>query len=223
MDKWLDVGTTAIPRLTLERCLGSFLDFIDPCGYKLRWIFHLDQYPEPGLERYWQDTLNQALRLAPRFDSAVIMASTTNQSWGVSVRRIMREVEHDLLWIEDDYVWLRPWRVDDMLAYARDGYNFQRKKVKFGATSPTFWRKHTVDYLLEHFPRHPEKASENEVKRILSHRRRRGAGFMMQAEYGPIGNVFKHPVCEHIGREELLKHGFTHNFWGVPLDEPAPA
>ena len=215
-EKWLDVGTTAIPRLTLERCLGSFLDCIDPCGHKLRWIVHLDQYPEPGLEQYWQDTLNQALRLAPRFDSAVLMASTTNQSWGVSLQRIMEQVRHDLLWIEDDYVWDSHWRVDDMLEAAVDGYNFSRKKVKFGATSPTFWKRHTVDYLLAHLPQPIERASENAIKRILSHRRRNGAHFHVQQHYA---HNMARECCHHIGRSELLKLGFTHNFWGVPLAE----
>ena len=82
--KTIDVLTTSIPRLMTSRSIGQFLDaFEDRDDYRLRWLFHLDQFPY--LEAAWDESLRDALTMIPRFDDALVMASRSNVGFGGSV------------------------------------------------------------------------------------------------------------------------------------------
>ena len=76
---WIDICTTSTPVLLTEQCIHSLLvRMVDRFDFKLRWIVHLDQYPLPGLEKYWNENLQQIIKLSAWFDDAIIMASRTN-------------------------------------------------------------------------------------------------------------------------------------------------
>ena len=103
---WIDVATTSTPVLLTEQCIHSFLvHFRDRFDYRIRWVYHLDQYPLPGLEKNWEENLKMAVKLKSWFDDALIMASDTNQSYGMSVVRVMKEIQNPVFWIEDDKYW----------------------------------------------------------------------------------------------------------------------
>ena len=110
------------------------------------------------------------------------MLPRENQSYGGACLNLFRASRFDVLWIEDDWKWIKPFRLADVEAAARDGFNFHRGGVRVGATSPTFWKRHLIEYLLERYPSPPRKASELQFKRILH----RGGGFRNNMHLGSI-------------------------------------
>ena len=159
-----------MPRLLTEKCIGSFLDhFTDRKDYNLRWIFHLDQYPVPGLEMNWEENMRQAVAMSGLFDTALLMGNQTNQSYGGSVYRVMREVNHPVLWIEDDKLW----KCGFSLAVIRkkvkdagaDSYCFSHQ-IAPGTTAPTFHEQGVIDKMLSNYPEPHWSICEKDLLRV---------------------------------------------------------
>jgi len=167
---WIDIATMAVPRLLTERCVSSFLShFSDKADYRLRWIFHLDQYPYPGLEVNWEENMKQAITMSNVFDDALIMGSRVNQSYGESVCRVMQEVIHPVFLLEDDKLWIRDFSLRDVrqliAAEKADSYNFYQWAVP-GSTSPTFFERDVIKVLLENAPTPRREFTELDFIRI---------------------------------------------------------
>jgi len=199
---WIDVCTMAIPRLSVERCLGSMLDCMqDRDDFRLRWLCHLDQYD--GLEEHVEDTLRQMVGLCALFDDATILASKTNQGFGRGARHLLQLVEHDTLWIEDDWLWTKPFCLAEVLRVTKDCYSFVTGKTVAGAMHPSFWKKHVIDYLLEHYPPTLERIHEGTIVKILR----------------PFSICHDSPSpTKHIGLELMKDLGFTHGWNGQRLE-----
>ncbi len=201
-NKWVDVGTTIIPRSLTEKGIGSFMDCMDHTGYRLRWVVHLDSVP--GLEHHWDENVRQIEQLSHRFDEVVVMKSHENQGYGVAVHKVMSELNYDTLWIEDDWQWRYTFKLADVKANAQDGFYFWRPHVRMGNTGPSFWRFYVIEYLLSHWPENP---SELAFKRVLR---------------GVFRNNNKHigipkRTCLDIGREVMANEGFDRNLQGKDL------
>jgi len=161
---WIDVGTTSTPVLLTERCIPSFLKhFTDRSEYRLRWIYHLDQYPLPGLEQFWEENLQQAVRVSKLFDDALLMASRVNQSYGTSCCRVMSYAENPYFHIEDDKEWIKDFSLKDikerMQRANADAFNFHHKGLT-GSTAPNYSNLGVVQKLLENAPKPHWKITE---------------------------------------------------------------
>ena len=201
----VDVCTTSIPRLLTSYTMPQFLGRMEDRGdFRLRWFFHLDNLPD--LDRYWAGSLAQAQSVAPLFDEAVLIARTANLGYGGSILELLRRTENDVLWIEDDWEWLKPFRLADAFAACRDGYNFGNPGIMIGATSPNLWRRRVVDYLIDNFGR-PERASERGIKHRLRGR------FRSNSRRGRIPPG----LIREIGRRRLGEFGFQKTFFNVPI------
>ncbi|NQU12087.1 hypothetical protein HQ590_14930, partial [bacterium] len=141
--KKIDLVSLALPRLTTQLCIQSFLrSWADRDRFHVRWIFHLDQYA--GMEHNYLENLQMAAGLAGEFDESLLLTTKHNLGYGGSYARAFGLVEHDVLNVEDDFLWLRPnsWRLADVIRAtgSRDGFSFQHQNVRFGGTTPAFWR-----------------------------------------------------------------------------------
>ncbi len=168
-EKWMDVGTTAVPRMLTSACIGSFLSVCDSHGYKLRWIVHLDSYPRHGLNHLWGQNKVQIEALANSFDDAILMFSDNCRGYGESVHKVMSKTTNPVLWIEDDYLWLFPFRLEDLRLEETDFASFMvsgQSRAYFGSTCPSFWGRRAVDCLLQQYPK-DHRISEVTIKRII--------------------------------------------------------
>jgi len=156
---WLDVGTMAIARETLGRCIRSFLDHLsDRNDYRLRWICHLDQNGTGGMEDRWVSQLNEIVEASSLFDDFVLIANQTHVGYGGSFFRILREVRNGLLYTDDDQLFDRDIRVTDAIASGFDHYNWHNGEI--AGTVPSYWTRNLVQYMLDHYPRNHKRITE---------------------------------------------------------------
>jgi hypothetical protein len=205
----LSVCTTAIPRLLVERCVGSFLDCMaDRAEFRLHWKVHLDQYP--GLEEYRAETRQQIQRLCSRFDTAVVLCPEKQALFGGAAKALFAESMSDTLWIEDDWLWTRPFRLADVRArLAETGatqFSFVGVKAAVGNMHPTYWTAEQVQYIAKHFPEPLEEVCEGTISKVCG----RGG-------FGLCSSPAINGCCRHIGNEQLIAMGHTHNHVGQPL------
>lgn len=207
----LDVGTTALPRLLTVRGIGSFLDrFSDRHKYCLRWIFHLDYMD--FLRDNWIDNLAQATALSVRFNDALILVSTTNQGFGGSMLNVLRHARNDMLWIEDDKLWVKSFRMARVQRACRDAFNFGRTGTRVGCTTPSFWRLHVVEYLRDWL------AKQANIRRITERRIKHALHF--EAGFQSNQNHAGLPIdpSRDMGKQQLYDAGFKKDFFGVKLE-----
>jgi hypothetical protein len=201
--KWIDVGTTVIPRNLTERGIGSFLSCMDRGNYKLRWVVHLDHVP--GMEQNRDENLQQITELAKQFDDAVIMESTENQGFGRAVHKVLSCLERDSLWIEDDWEWTKPFRLVDVDSNTKDKFCFIQPNCPIGLTGPSFWKFHVIKYLLDHWP---TPATEGTFSTALS-----PSGYRTNATRGAVP---RRPLRD-IGREAMANMGFNRTLQGINI------
>jgi len=195
----LNVCTMAIPRRLVGKCIGSLLDNIkDRDQYRLHWRCWLDDYP--GLGKHHGVTLKQINRVAERFLTAEVGDPGYRQGFGGSVYCLLRHVRHDVLWVGDDWLWIKPFSLARVLEQTDDCFTFVGGKAQAGVMHPTVWRRHVVAYLLAHWPEgNMEAIHEGTIRRIVS----------------PKHELAQDPeitgqVCRHIGDKQLAKLGITH-------------
>lgn len=173
--KWIDVGTTAIPRLLTERCIGSFLDrFEDRNDYRLRWIFHLTRYYVPNFDKFWAENLKMAVDLSERFDDVVILGNRKWTSYGRAFWNVIEQCQNDLLLIEDDKLWHKPFRLREIEAAAADimVFSFPRCKLPLPGpvpftTAPAFHHYHAVQWWREHYPADKDRLADRTFYKIF--------------------------------------------------------
>lgn len=206
------VCTTAIPRLLVERCIGSFLDCMeDRADFRLNWLVHLDHYPK--LEEYHAETLQQIRNIAPRFDTNLfVFQPKKNVGFGMAARELFDFACHyDTLWIEDDWLWERPFRLADVRArLAETGatqFSFVGVKADVGNMHPTYWTEPQVRYVAEHFPEPLSAVCEGSIVAVCKQ-----GGFTLCSSPAING------CCRHIGNEQLIALGHTHNHVGQRLE-----
>ncbi len=109
---YIDVATPALPRMLTESCIGSFLDkWEDRADFHVRWIFHLGLYHEADFNKQWQANCDMARRVADRFDESVLLLNNFWTPYGVAVWNVLEQVQNDVLWIEDDKLWHKSFRL----------------------------------------------------------------------------------------------------------------
>ncbi len=163
---WIDIGTLAIARKLVKQGMESFLDCMtDRDDFRLRWIFHLDTYPFPGLEQYFDETLQQAIEVSHLFDDALIFASRSHQGFGGSFLRVINEVRNGFFSIEADFHWHKPFALRELLDRKQDYVSF--KGTPIGSISPSYWCYSLAAYLRNHYPRIPSHATARDFMRIL--------------------------------------------------------
>lgn len=191
---WIDIGTLAIARKLVKQGMESFLSCMtDRDEFRLRWIFHLDTYPFPGLEQYFDETLHQAIEVSHLFDDAVIIASRSHQGFGGSFLHVIREAKSDLFSIEADFHWHRPFSLQSILDRKQDYVSF--KGTPIGSISPSYWSPCLVAYLRNHYPSPPQHATARDFMRILG------------PEFGPIFSWRQYTMDQ---RQALRDLHFTH-------------
>lgn len=200
MDNWLDVTTTAIPRLTTRACIKSFLSSMDPGRHKLRWIFHLDRYP--GLEQNFEANKAQAQEVAKLFDAAVLMEADEQQGFSGSLYEVWSKTDQHVLHIEDDWFWHHPWKLQDVLDIARDGYSFCHRRARTGVTSPSLWKRHVIESVLAAWPKN-RPINENWLRIFCHHRMR----YRNAKEWA--GGVCR--PCSDVGRNAMRHFGYQLN------------
>lgn len=200
MDNWLDVTTTAIPRLTTRACIKSFLSSMDPGRHKLRWIFHLDRYP--GLEQNFEANKAQAQEVARMFDAAVLMEAEEQQGFSGSLYEVWSKTDQHVLHIEDDWFWHHPWKLQDVLDIARDGYSFCHRRARTGVTSPSLWKRHVIESVLAAWPKN-RPINENWLRIFCHHRMR----YRNAKEWA--GGVCR--PCSDVGRNAMRHFGYQLN------------
>lgn len=168
---WLDIGTMCIPRLCLDASIRSFFEhWQDRDRFRVRWIFHLDQYGLPGLEQYWREQVEQAVELTELFDDVVLMATTRNRGYGDSFHRVLSVVVHPFFYSDDDNIWRRP--IELSFAYDSTYDHFSFNNAAPGGTSPAYWSFPMVRHLLYHYPANHRKITELALRATL-----KGAAF----------------------------------------------
>lgn len=208
---WLDVTTTAIPRLCTKACIGSFLKAVDVRPYKLRWIFHLDRYP--GLEQYFEANKAQAEELAEQFDDFVLLEADTQRGYSDSLREVWSRTKNHVLHIEDDWIWDRPVRMADVMAVAKDGYAFMHRRARAGVTGPSLWKRHMIEAVLAAWPAN-RPVTENWL-RIFCHYRML---FRNSSEWA--GGVVR--PCKDVGRRVMKHFGYQQNAESLNLVQYRP-
>ncbi len=172
---WVDIGTTAIPRLLTEKCIGSFLDkFQDRADYRLRWIFHLTRYYVPNFDKDWAANLKQATDLSERFDDVVILGNRKWTSYGRAVWNTLERVENDVFWVEDDKLWHKPFCLKDIVAKDSDIVVFSfpnqttppPEPVGF-TTGPAFHRIHAAKWWRENYPVDRDRIAERTFSKMF--------------------------------------------------------
>ncbi len=199
---WIDIGTLSIARLMVTEGMTSFLDhFEDRADFRLRWIYHLDTYPWEGLESHFTATLAQAGEMAQHFDDALVMASWGHSGFGGSLLRVLREVRNPFMSIEDDFRWIRDFRLGDIIARQEDYVNF--KGTPCGSISPSYWSPRMVGFMRTHFPEPAQHVTARDLMRIC-----RGEPSLKWTEYTKKErNQMRHQHFEHLGDEKLSKLG----------------
>lgn len=162
---WIDIGTLAIARKLVTQGMESFLEnLVDRDDFRLRWIFHLDTYPFPGLEAYFAETWSQADAAQSWFDASQARYSRSHKGFGGSFKRVLEEVRNPFFSIEDDYHLHKPLSIRETLDKKQDYVNF--KGTPIGSISPSYWSPRLVAYLLEHYPDPPQHATARDFMRI---------------------------------------------------------
>lgn len=206
LTRWLDVGTTAIPRLLTARCMESFLDkMIDRDKYLLRWIFHLDWIDHLAFRGNWRTNLVQAVSFSRHFDDALILASTTNQGYDGSILNALRHVRGDVLWVEDDKIWTKPFRVESVIENSGDGFFFLGPDTRCGSTSPSFWRHRLAVFLRDWLIQCPNLRTirERDLIQVAGHyESNRTMGDVPSRAFGDLGWQF------------MADAGFSRNLFG---------
>jgi len=178
----------------VKQGMESFLDCMtDRDQFRLRWIFHLDTYPFPGLEQYFDETLHQATDVSHLFDDALIFASRSHQGFGGSFLRVIREVDKSFLSIEADFHWHRPFSLLQILERQQDYVSF--KGTPIGSISPSYWSPRLTAYLRKHYPAQSQRATARDFMRITAR------------EAYPKFNWTEYTMKE---RDELRDLHFTH-------------
>lgn len=206
------VCTTAIPRMLVGRCLGSFLDcLVDRQNFSLHWKVHLDRYAD--LDGHFEETRQQIEQLGPRFDSWEMAAASVNRGFGGAANTLFRVAASshcDALWIEDDWLWTVPFQlaaVRHCLADSgADQFTFVPRKAEIGNMHPTYWSNRQLRYVSDYFPADLDTVCEGSIVRIC-----KTGGFKLCSVPG-------FSPCRHIGNEKLIELGHTHNHVGQRLD-----
>ncbi|KKK76598.1 hypothetical protein LCGC14_2862010, partial [marine sediment metagenome] len=152
----IDLATTAIPRLMTYDNISSFLRCMrDRDKFYIRWLYHLDQYK--GLESDWNSELIEAMLVSNKFNDSMLMADRSSRGMGNAVRRLMSEVgKNGVLWIEEDWRWIREFSLSDILKAVEDeggdSFNFCKVGGRVCGLHPTYWSYKMVRCLLDNWP-----------------------------------------------------------------------
>ena len=178
---WIDVVTMAMPRLTTEICITSFLECMeDRRDFRLRWIFCLDRPPPNRLHyaRFYERNLDIARFVSQHFDDSLILTTDENRGYGGSVRACLERVRHRVAWVEDDKLWSRRFSMAKTLDTSDGGKRFvfwpqyegHKRTIRRwrgqgivchpGATCPGLWADGAPQFLLQNFPPVLKRVSE---------------------------------------------------------------
>lgn len=204
---WIDLVTMDIPRGLLRDCLPSFLQaWKDRSQYKIRWLYHLDLPMNERFEDRYITEVYAAYGLLPEFEDIVACFPTEPQGFGRTVCRLLRYLDHDLLWIEDDWDWTgKSFKLAEVIAKTKDCYSFVTPDTSAGAFHPTFYRRYVLDYLREHMPGDLDSFSERTSFRIL------------RGKFEMTGETLLTLADNHLGHKRMKELGFTHNWCGQNL------
>lgn len=208
---WIDVTTTAIPRLCTRACIGSFRKALHPGQHKLRWIFHLDLYP--GLEQHFAENKRQAEEVAELFDDFMLIEAETHRGFSDSLWEVWSRTKNHVLHIEDDWLWHKPVKLDDVLATAVDGYSFMHRRARAGVTGPSLWKRHMIESVLAAWPKN-RPISENWLRIFCHHRMK-----YRNAQEWAGGAAYP---CTDVGRSVMKHFGFHENAESLNLDTYKP-
>lgn len=222
----INICSTAIPRLTTRECVVRLMDhWRDRPNWRVRWIWHLDQYP--GLERHWEQNVQEAAQLVPYFEEVDLLASSLNVGYGRAHWRVWSRVpagEH-LLNLEDDFLAQQDFRLCDIVEASRlrrrvygskaagDGLFLGGPQVcRFGGTAPAYWAGHVLPLVFAAWP------SEQAMGEKVPHEKplKRHLGRKCGLRYGHQGHV-PEELFRECGRQALLDLGVTTGFDGRDL------
>lgn len=173
---------------------------MNACGYRVRWIFHLDQYP--GLEDYFEENILQAEAVSTLFDACVLMKAEQPRGYSGSLWEVWSRTENHVLHIEDDWMWKKPFNLQQVLDAAIDGYSFMHRRARAGSTGPSLWKRHVIQTVLAAWLKN-RPVTENWL-RILCHHRMK---YRNASEWA--GGVVR--PCIDVGRSVMKNFGFKSN------------
>lgn len=188
----LNVCTLALPRLLVGRCVKSFLDCVeDREQYRLNWICLLDK--SQGLETQYEETLSEIRDIELSFERFDVFLPEYEQGFGKAVNSLLcKAIQHDILWIPDDWLWTKPFRLTDALDVTEDWFTFVGGTIRPGTTHPTFWRRHVINELLHKLQgKFLYDLHEQTISNVLE-------GKLEATQHPQITGK----VCRHLGDEE---------------------
>lgn len=166
----IDIVTTAIPRAPLLKlAIESFMrKFKGRTAYRVRWLFHLDQYP--GLDQ--GDTIEAAARLSGLFDESILIRSQHNIGFLASARKLLRLSVSPVVFVEDDWLWRGRFilhRVEsEVKKQGCHAFSFRNSSEHVGAMGCCYWNRVAINTMLEW--RRPDViTTERDVKRLMRH------------------------------------------------------
>jgi len=162
---WLDIGTLAIARMSIGDCIPAFLHHMeDREELRLRWICHLDQYGAGGLETLWKEQAAEILKISDMFDDFLLIATRSHVGYGGGLLRILREVHHGMIYLDDDQFFVSSFRASDAINSGCDYYSWSNCPP--GATLPSYWSLDFVAFMAKHFPQPARETTERHLMYI---------------------------------------------------------
>lgn len=216
MTAWIDVASTAIPRLVTKRCIDGFFRHADRDGYLLRWIVHLDRYPP--LEHLYDENLEMIHECAKRFDDARVLTTDRQRGLGLSFYLVLlnaRQGRHVFL-MEDDWEIVRPFSIRKMIETPSDAFHLLRWTARVGGFGVGLLKSHAIQRMVDRWPMPPERPSEAIYERYLV-RTCRGLRGQTRREQRLSGIGTR--AVRDIGRQAMADLGFETNAIGIPLAE----
>jgi len=141
----IDFVTTAVPRDTIKETMESVLRSLDKCGYKIRWIVHLDDVPL--LRENFEQTKEQIMLIGKEFDEVLYLESDGHIGHKASFFKVIEPVQNDMIFWEDDRVCSENFSIDQLYEKKSDYVSFFRKRLQVGNFGPSFWSRRLVNYV----------------------------------------------------------------------------
>lgn len=167
----IDIVTTAIPRPLLRPAIMSFMrSFIGSRHYRIRWLFHLDQYP--GLEDQQNSVMREAVELSDLFAESILIKSHENVGFIEANRKLLGLSKNPVVFVEDDWYWRGRFMLrrieSELKRQGRHAFSFRNPYEYIGAMGCCYWTRQTVNVLVG-WQRQDLINTERDVKRLMRH------------------------------------------------------
>jgi len=197
-DRWIDVTTLVVPRLTVSEMVGSLFENLDRSGLRLRWVVHVDPIPEMMSDM--EPCLAEVKRLSSRFDDSDIVVAPARRGQPESFFNAMLRTRNPCLYIEDDKVFTKKLDLKPLLDGEFDYTNLEGKKTRFPGTITGFWSRRAIDHVLG-----MRKALRRNLEVWIKHVCRFRSPFKFKLGEGDV-------FVKDIGSASLAKHRLVRLF-----------